>query len=108
VSTTSRLCDGYSPRVVWLPGEEIGCDFELCSAVADEGSTQSQAREGGLSGKFYRQSSVCASGRARHGVTPQSPLQLRTSEDDGFDAFDIFLGNDAGLPLVLRVYPVRL
>jgi hypothetical protein len=24
-----RLCGGYSPRVVWNPGEEVGCDFEL-------------------------------------------------------------------------------
>jgi hypothetical protein len=53
VSTTSRLCGGYSPRVVWNPGEGVGCDFELCPAVADEGSTNPQARDGGLSGKFY-------------------------------------------------------
>jgi hypothetical protein len=89
VSTTSRLCGGCSQRVVWNPGEEVGCDFELCPAVAEDGSTQPQAREGGLSGKFYRQSSEYATGRARHGVPPQSPLRLRTSEDDGFDAFDV-------------------
>jgi hypothetical protein len=49
---TSRLCGGYSPRFVWNPGEEVGCDFELFPAVADEGSTQPQVREGGLSGKY--------------------------------------------------------
>jgi hypothetical protein len=89
VSTTSRFCGGYSQRVVWNPSEEVGCDFELCQAVAEDGSTQPQAREGGLSGDFYRQSSEYATGRARHGVPPQSPLRLRTSEDDGFDAFDV-------------------
>jgi hypothetical protein len=88
VSTTIWLCGGYSPRVVWDPGEGVGCDFELCPEVADDGSTEPQAREGGLSGKFYRQSSEYATGRARHGVPPQSPLRLRTCEDDGFDAFD--------------------
>jgi hypothetical protein len=88
VSTTSRLCGGYSPRVVLNPGEEVGCDIELCPAVADEGSTRPPAREGGLSGKLYRQSSEYATSRARHGVPPQSPLRLRTSEGDGFDAFD--------------------
>jgi hypothetical protein len=88
VSTTSRICGGYSPRVVCNPSEEVGCNFELSPAVADEGSTRPQAREGGLSGKFYRQSSEYATGRARHGVPPQSPLRLCTSEDDGFDAFD--------------------
>jgi hypothetical protein len=36
VSTTYRLCGGHSPRVVWNPGEEVGCEFELCPAVADE------------------------------------------------------------------------
>jgi hypothetical protein len=70
VSTTSRLCGGYSPRVVWNPGEGVGCDFELCPAVADEGSTKPQARDGGHSGKFYWQSSEYATGRTRHGVPP--------------------------------------
>jgi hypothetical protein len=68
-------------------GEGVGCDFELFPAVGDEGSTQPQAREGRLSGKFYRQSSEYATGRARNGVPPQSPLRLRTGEDDGFDTF---------------------
>jgi hypothetical protein len=63
VSTRSRLCGGYSPRVVWNSGEEVGCDIELFPAVADEGSTQPQAREGGLSGKLYRQSSEYATVR---------------------------------------------
>jgi hypothetical protein len=80
VSTTSRPCGGYSPRVACNPGEEVGCDFELCPAVSDEGATQPQAREGGLSGKFYRQSSEYATGRARHGVPPQSPFRLHTPQ----------------------------
>jgi hypothetical protein len=62
--------------------------FRAFPAVADEGSTQPQARESGLSGKFYRQSGQYATGSARYGVPPQSPIRLRTIDDDGFDAFD--------------------
>jgi hypothetical protein len=74
VSTASRLCGGYSPRIVWNPGEEVGCDFELRQAVAYQGSTQPQTREGGLSGKFSRQSATYATGSTRYSILPQSPL----------------------------------
>jgi hypothetical protein len=36
---TSRLCGGYSSRVVRNPGEEVGCDFELCPAVLYSGGS---------------------------------------------------------------------